>query len=106
MCVARNVSLSFCDVYTVFVRIIDHVVDSIVGVAVDEHGIRMVSVQLINERSQPLVEETHHLVHLIDALTLWAQSGGPQAGEAAQWAHPIQEKLPQPNTVQSLHTKR
>lgn len=74
---------------TVFAVVVDHVLDGGVGVAVDEGGDRVVvGVELVDERSEPLVEEPHHLIHLLHALTLWAHpSRGPQARGAAQRAH-------------------
>jgi hypothetical protein len=77
--------------------------DAVVGVAECEGGVRVVGVELIDERSQPLVEEPHHPVHLVNALSLlWGQAGGPQPGDAAQRAHTGQQKLSQPDAVQSL----
>jgi hypothetical protein len=88
---------------TVVARVPDHILDGVVGVAECEGGVRVVGVELIDERSQPLVEETHHPVHLVNALSLmWGQAGGPQPGNAAQRAHIDQHKLPQPDAVQSL----
>lgn len=91
--------------FTVFVRVVEHILDRSVGVAVDEDGVRVVRVELIDERSQPLVEEPHDPIHPIDALLRWGHIGDPQAGDAAKWPHPSQEELPQSNTAQGLNRK-
>lgn len=63
--------------------VVEDVSENTVCVSIYKNCPRVIGVQPLDQRSQPHIEETNHLIYLIDASVSWGQTRGPLVRNAS-----------------------